>query len=153
MLHIVNSTSKIDTSNYVENIEVTFEMNKDAIAEHPEFKGVLQEIDHSTYIGDGIIKTKFGVTTINHISSGCKTLLLALFMPDYWIDFLDAGPNVFWALVKIVNKHDYEVRIVTDGVLLDTDVSTKIEFNGVIIDSKDLINVSNDLNFGNKVVE
>ena len=136
MLHIATSIYKIDNDKYIENIEAVFEINKDTVAKHPELSGVLYTIDQSTYLGDELVKTKFGLTTLSNISSGCKTLLLALIFPDYWIDFLDAGINVLDYAIQISKNN--EMRIVTHGDLLDSIEDTEVELDGNIISATKL---------------
>lgn len=149
MLHIVNSKSFIDCNKYLDTIDTTFNTIHTSVINHPLFNEILNTIDHSTYVGDGIIKTRFGVTTLNNISSGCKTLLVALIFPDYWIDFLDAGANVFRYAVRI--SKDYELKIVTHGKTLDSRDDIMVELNGIQISAKDIRKVSRNKQFGTVV--
>lgn len=64
-------------------------------------KDLLHDIDGVTYIDGDIVQTKFGVTTLQNISTGSKAVVIQLLDPSYIIDAFDLGGNVFaW-----MNKH------------------------------------------------
>ncbi len=87
-----------------------------------------------------VIINKFGETSINDISTGCKVILLALTHSDYCISNLEMGQNVIeFALdniqdsidIHILCKNDIDMpsgnRIVTvDGEQLSIDKAALI---------------------------
>ena len=151
MLYILNDKSFVCKSKYIDTIEATFRTIHNSVIKHPMFKEIIHDIDEATYIDDGIIRTRYGMATINNLSSGCKTLLVALIFPDYWIDFLDAGANVFRCAVRI--SKDYELKIVTHGKTLDSRDDIMVELNGIQISAKDIRKVSRNKQFGTVVLQ
>lgn len=90
-------------------------------------EAVMQKIDNAKVIDyeTGEIKTAFGLTNINNLSSGCKTVLVYLYMKrhpdkykDYVINVTGCGYNALESLFKQMDRLDDSSTIL---LLLHTD--------------------------------
>ena len=71
------------------------------------YKNVIKEIDNADFIEGNIVKTEFGVTTFDNLSTGCKTLLLMLYFSDNFnlndvpfISLVECGDDVLTCIYK-----------------------------------------------------
>lgn len=67
----------------------------------------MKHIDNAEYIGNGLIKTIFGVTEIQNLSSGCKTLILLNHQDELGncvINISECGQNALDFVFKMDNK-------------------------------------------------
>lgn len=92
---------------YINDVEVAFNKSVQlGIKDIPLYRDVLKEIDGAQLIGEDTVKTPFGVTSLNNISSGSKCLLLALSNDKVYVNFEEAGSNVLALANKIaVNRN------------------------------------------------
>lgn len=87
-------------------------------------KKLLKEID-----GD-IIKTKFGTTILENISSGSKAAIIVMMDPSIIVESFELGANVIKFLAKIPDK---VFKIYTEnGILGFNDSDTGYLVNGVM---------------------
>lgn len=69
----------------------------------------------------GAIVTKFGATDIEHLSTGCKVILTYLYYVRHRdeydrrpvINTVECGKNAFRYLIKLVDKTDSDVALIT----------------------------------------
>ena len=92
---------------YINDVEVAFNKYVQlGIKDIPLYRDVLKEIDGAQLIGEDTVRTPFGVTSLNNISSGSKCLLLALSNDKVYVNFDEAGSNVLALANKIaVNRN------------------------------------------------
>lgn len=112
MVYIVTSFDKIIGSTYMFDAEAYFDEIKDDVINHPLYKRVIKNIDNAIpTVADGI-KTPFGNTVISNLSTGCKTLLIAVYDISRWINFLEAGPNVLKEAIAISKDTGLDIHCV-----------------------------------------
>lgn len=93
-------------------------------------KKLLNEIDGVNYIDGDIIKTKFGATVLENISSGSKAAIIVMIDPSIIIESFELGANVIKFLAKIPGK---AFKIYTEnGILGFNDSDTGYLVNGVM---------------------
>lgn len=93
-------------------------------------KKLLREIDGVNYIDGDIIKTKFGATILENISSGSKAAIIVMIDPSIIVESFELGANVIKFLAKIPDK---VFKIYTENGILgfkDSDVGYLV--NGVM---------------------
>lgn len=89
---------------------------------------VLKCIEGVTEIYDKSVKTKFGTTDINNISSGSKALIISILYPDIIVEFTEAGDNVLKTALDIAKTRD--LSILLNEPINVGDFNEQIEFNG-----------------------
>lgn len=93
-------------------------------------KKLLKEIDGVKYIEGDIIKTKFGATILENISSGSKAAIIVMIDPSIIVESFELGANVIKFLAKIPGK---VFKIYTEnGILGFNDSDTGYLVNGVM---------------------
>ena len=93
-------------------------------------KKLLKEIDGVNYIDGDIIKTKFGATILENISSGSKAAIIVMIDPSIIVESFELGANVIKFLAKIPGK---VFKIYTEnGILGFNDSDTGYLVNGVM---------------------
>lgn len=93
-------------------------------------KKLLREIDGVNYIDGDIIKTKFGATILENISSGSKAAIIVMIDPSIIVESFELGANVIKFLAKIPGK---VFKIYTEnGILGFNDSDTGYLVNGVM---------------------
>lgn len=93
-------------------------------------KKLLKEIDGVNYIDGDIIKTKFGATILENISSGSKAAIIVMMDPSIIVESFELGANVIKFLAKIPGK---VFKIYTENGILgfnDSDIGYLV--NGVM---------------------
>ena len=93
-------------------------------------KKLLKEIDGVNYIDGDVIKTKFGATILENISSGSKAAIIVMMDPSIIVESFELGANVIKFLAKIPDK---VFKIYTEnGILGFNDSDTGYLVNGVM---------------------
>lgn len=93
-------------------------------------KKLLKEIDGVNYIDGDVIKTKFGATVLENISSGSKAAIIVMIDPSIIVESFELGANVIKFLAKIPGK---VFKIYTEnGILGFNDSDTGYLVNGVM---------------------
>ena len=142
MLHVITSYNKNNSKLYDLYSPITFDMSIDFdtyLKDSEIFKEVIREIDNAEIVMDQVIKTPFGVTTIEHLSGGSKVLLTGIFTNDRYVCFDAAGDNVFDLALKLCNKYNLEIKMFLTGAPETEDDNCTFEING---------EVYRNLNFG-----
>ena len=92
---------------------------------------------------DGIIKTKFGHTTADNMSSGMKSLLVLSWYikrkKNITIDLSSCGTLHLAYAFKIISESGLKINVIVRHLCLN-EVKTKIKYNGQIMDSTQYIN-------------
>lgn len=66
----------------------------DIIKNNTEMQEVLRQIDGVTEYNEGFLKTKYGVTSIQNISTGSKAAILLMMNPDKIVNDFELGNNI-----------------------------------------------------------
>lgn len=67
---------------------------EDIIKNNTEMQDVLRQIDGVTEYNEGFLKTKYGVTSIQNISTGSKAAILLIINPDKVVNDFELGNNI-----------------------------------------------------------
>lgn len=67
---------------------------EDIIKNNTEMQDVLRQIDGVTEYNGGFLKTKYGVTSIQNISTGSKAAILLIINPDKVVNDFELGNNI-----------------------------------------------------------
>lgn len=67
---------------------------EDIIKNNTEMQDVLRQIDGVTEYNGGFLKTKYGVTSIQNISTGSKAAILLMMNPDKVVNDFELGNNI-----------------------------------------------------------
>jgi hypothetical protein len=67
-------------------------------------KEYMKKIDNSTYINADRIITDFGETNIEHISTGCKTIINIVHHPEIIFSLAEVGGNVINEVFKLAES-------------------------------------------------
>ena len=123
MLEIYDKTELLPKRiKLINDCEVAFNLYVDFKGFTEDELTVMKEIDSAVFVDQnlGTIVTKFGVTTVDSLSSGCKTVLLYLTMvksstvefKEYALDITECGINAINALIDIIDKYPTKVPLV-----------------------------------------
>lgn len=111
MLYIYTKLNDISKNNYINDIELFFENTWKKICRHPQAKYIIQKIDGASFINESTINTKFGVTNILNLSTGCKALLIAVTYNTSIVNFIETGNNVFNEALNLSEKYDINIYL------------------------------------------
>lgn len=106
---MINITSKEPTENYIRGVDAEFDVMIKARMFNNLSLEVMKKVDNAELLDKnlGTIKTPYGITDITHLSTGCKTVLLYLNMPDEdkncILNISQAGPNALEVLFDCVD--------------------------------------------------
>jgi hypothetical protein len=110
---MINIITKCNKENVLKDFESFFEKYVLARDFEPLDLSVLYDIDRAILIDKktGTIKTKFGITDILHLSTGCKIVLSYLFIErnkkefkNIVLDITECGSNALEVLFSCVDK-------------------------------------------------
>ena len=116
-------------------------LNYSEICKDPICISAMRMIDNAEIVLDRVIKTPFGITTIDNLSNGCKTLILSYVRCKNGgkpVDVVSAGDNVIDAMLVLSKKYDVDFYIDTERILYPGHVSGDFELNGKIYKDKSL---------------
>lgn len=78
----------------------------------PLSQRIIKSIDNGTVLGANAIDTKvLGVIPPEKLSTGTKTLLLMLFMPENLYNAFTCGDNCAYWILCIASKHDITINL------------------------------------------
>ena len=78
----------------------------------PLSQRIIKSIDNGTVLGANAIDTKvLGVIPPEKLSTGTKTLLLMLFMPQNLYNASTCGDNCAYWILRIASKHDITINL------------------------------------------
>lgn len=127
MLYIYSSLKSIDRKKFVNDVEIFFNFDLAYNLKTDEaINKILKTIDGAHIIAGNVVETKFGVTTLSNLSTGCKALIIALLNPGLTVNFTEVGDNVVelaFELSKNRDLHVYTRNSVVFGKNLDTVVN------------------------------
>ncbi len=140
MLYIVTDKSFVADKVVFYDVEEVFKFQASDIVKLKMFEKIIYDIDEATLFSKkdskNVIRTPFGVTSIDGLSSGCKAVLLAATYPNCWVNMLEAGGNAWDEVLKLagmVNMHVLsEVRPITLS-------KNTVNLNGKIMSMLDVV--------------
>ena len=116
-------------------------LNYSEICKDPICISAMRIIDNAKIVLDRVIQTPFGITTIDNLSNGCKTLILAYLRCKYGgkpVDVVSAGDNVIDAMLVLSKKYYVDFYIYTERILYPGHVNGDFELNGKVYKDKSL---------------
>ncbi|MBR1455078.1 MAG: DUF4869 domain-containing protein [Lachnospiraceae bacterium] len=118
--------------NFILDAEAYFYAKANELVCIKEFDDIIKSIDDATVIVkepmNCIVKTKFGTTVVQNISTGCKSLIVAVANPNMVVNFNEAGDNVIDKAIELARKLDMNIWLnVPLASLYDDDI---VEFDG-----------------------
>lgn len=118
-------TEKKESKDWIFQNDLYFNLNtgNEEMSEN-EIK-LIQQVDEAKLAQDKHIETKYGLSTIRNLSSGCKTLLNIVKHSDKVVCVEECGPNVLKIIFAMDNIKIYMSR----PTLVDISDDTKIRFN------------------------
>lgn len=85
---------------------------------------IIKEIDKAEVLDKktGAIKTPYGITSLNHLSTGCKTALNVLYLCEHPSDFprilavdaTECGSNAIDVLLECLDQYDRDLSIIIE---------------------------------------
>lgn len=145
MIKIVTHIPK-DSTKYIRRNDIFFSRD---MLRHPfdsTDEALMKKIDSATLIDKehGIVKTPYGVTLVNNLSTGLKTALNIRYMMKnmqkyngYSVSITECGAN---AINEILQMGDVPFDLVLNHIdLYGVQGGIPVNFNGKVIDSGDLL--------------
>lgn len=131
MLRII--TKKIDGVRLINDIDSRF--NLELYTERFDrliYRMIMKEIDSAEIIEDTVIRTPFGVTVMNNLSHGCKTVMLAVLYSgnDIYVPLNECGDNGIKLLFKIAKEYKMDLNVITNRVISIYDEYIECTING-----------------------
>ena len=100
---------------------------EDVIKNNTEMQDVLRQIDGVTEYNGGFLKTKYGVTSIQNISTGSKAAILLMMNPDKVVNDFELGNNI----KELMRQQTRNFNIKFNGIAWKLN-----ETDSVIVDDK-----------------
>ena len=98
---------------------------------------VLKEIDGASIISGTSVETKFGITDMTNLSSGCKALLVAMHEPDMIVNFIMAGRNAVRLALGISQFIDMRIYTPNSVSLYREDLQIDVNLDGEIVKAEE----------------
>lgn len=112
MLYIKNK-NELSGLNIIGDVELRFKnlVNSGEYFDSPIYSSIMAKIDSVTDKKDQVIRTKMGLTTIHQLSTGCKSVILALYNlgKDEYVCIDECGENALNVLAKLAKQYDIKV--------------------------------------------
>jgi len=137
MVKIYTSMDYFDMSNIIIDNESFFKNNISSKRLSKQSFNVMEKIDNAVLIdiGLGTIKTPYGITSIQHLSTGCKTVLNYIYIIDNMADIEmlndikaisanECGWNALEELFKVAESKETNIGIILEhenGVCMCSD--------------------------------
>ncbi len=117
MLYVTTDYNKVK----IKDIELYFNSIVDKSIFNTEiYHKIMNLIDNAVYIENDIVETPFGRTTLNNLSTGCKTVMLLIMLSKekVFIPITECGINAINCIYELSNKIDL-YTYTNYGFLLD----------------------------------
>lgn len=136
MLNFITDLDKTGTK--IGNPDIFFDLKLDYYAEKcnsdSDLKNLMLKIDGVDLIKGKYIRTKFGETSLNNLSTGCKAAIIMKDDPESVINLSEMGSNV----IRLLAEEPYDVyKVNSDYVPIGLGKSNKEVYyvNGVRCDN------------------
>ncbi len=124
MIDLYNSSKYFSGIEIIVNMESFFKNNISASQLSQDSLDVMKQIDNAILLdkGLGTIQTPFGICNINDLSTGCKTVISAIFINEHKdkfislraIDATEAGPNAIELLFEYIERTNMNISVVVE---------------------------------------
>lgn len=101
MLNIYIKPKDVPKNDFVDSVDTFFSSIMYSLPINKKDKEYITQIDKAEYIDNGRIKTVFGDTTVEHLSTGCKTLILLNHYKNKVISINECGENALDYIYKL----------------------------------------------------
>lgn len=139
MLYIYSSLKSIDRKKFVNDVEIFFNFDLAYNLKTDEaINKILKTIDGAHIIAGNVVETKFGVTTLSNLSTGCKALIIALLNPGLTVNFTEVGDNVVELAVELSKNRDLHVYT-RNSVVFGKNLDTVVNLDGKEMTAREYI--------------
>lgn len=139
MLYINTSLDSIDKSKFVDDVDIYFNFDlANNLKSDKIIDRILEVIDGAHIIAGNVVETKFGVTTLSNLSTGCKALIIAYLNPRLTVNFILVGDNVIELAVEISKDNDLNIYT-RNSVVFGKNLDTVINLDGKEMTAKEYI--------------
>lgn len=139
MLYIYSSLKSIDRKKFVNDVEIFFNFDLAYNLKTDEaINKILKTIDGAHIINGNVVETKFGVTTLSNLSTGCKALIIALLNPGLTVNFTEVGDNVVELAVELSKNRDLHVYT-RNSVVFGKNLDTVVNLDGKEMTAREYI--------------
>ena len=139
MLYIYSSLKSIDRKKFVNDVEIFFNFDLAYNLKPDEaINKILKTIDCAHIIDGNVVETKFGVTTLSNLSTGCKALIIALLNPGLTVNFTEVGDNVVELAVELSKNRDLHVYT-RNSVVFGKNLDTVVNLHGKEMTAREYI--------------
>ncbi|MBR1455091.1 MAG: DUF4869 domain-containing protein [Lachnospiraceae bacterium] len=140
MVSIVDKIPK--DRKFIFDVETYFDCMLNNLKNTKDFDNVVKTIDNAKVLSKNsrtcVIETPFGSTAAENLSTGCKSLIIALANPDIVVNFNEVGGNVLdlafelcrdrdiniWLNKPLTTKYSYE-PLIFNGEKMDYSEATR----------------------------
>lgn len=129
MLFITTDYNKV----HIKDVEAYFNNIVDkSVFNNKICKYIIKYVDSAVYLGNDIVETPLGKTTIDNISTGCKAVLLivTLCKNKTYIPITECGINAIKCIFDIANRLDL-YAYTNYGFVMDKDIKCIINGNKI----------------------
>lgn len=139
MLYIYSSLKSIDRKKFVNDVEIFFNFDLAYNLKTDEaINKILKTIDGAHIINGNVVETKFGVTTLSNLSTGCKALIIALLNQGLTVNFTEVGDNVVELAVELSKNRDLHVYT-RNSVVFGKNLDTVVNLDGKEMTAREYI--------------
>ena len=139
MLYIYSSLKSIDRKKFVNDVEIFFNFDLAYNLKTDEsINKILKTIDGAHIINGNVVETKFGVTTLSNLSTGCKALIIAWLNTSLTVNFTEVGDNVVELAVELSKNRDLHVYT-RNSVVFGKNLDTVVNLDGKEMTAKEYI--------------
>ena len=139
MLYIYSSLKSIDRKKFVNDVEIFFNFDLAYNLKTDEaINKILKTIDGANIINGNVVETKFGVTTLSNLSTGCKALIIAWLNQSLTVNFTEVGDNVVELAVELSKDRDLHVYT-RNSVVFGKNLDTVVNLDGKEMTAKEYI--------------
>lgn len=110
---------QINIDSFFKTIQDKSVFNKDV------YKKIMRKIDKAELLDTDLIETPFGKTTLNNLSTGCKTVILSVFLSEdnVFIPLGECGNNALSVLFELSKQYNLKGYVDYPFILRDKDIS------------------------------
>lgn len=139
MLYIYSSLKSIDRKKFVNDVEIFFNFDLAYnLKTDKAINKILKTIDGAHIINGNVVETKFGVTTLSNLSTGCKALIIAWLNPSLTVNFIEVGDNVVELAVELSKSRDLHVYT-RNSVVFGKNLDTVVNLDGKEMTAREYI--------------
>ncbi len=131
MLYVYTQEPKESNTKYIDDVENDFEIMllPDGLHNDGITRDILNSIDKVDFVDAFTVRNSNGESfSLSELSSGCKSLILAVYFPDYIINYDEASNGVINKTIVLAREANIQIyigytnvalRLTSDTVVLD----------------------------------